>query len=404
MKLTDNYKLKKPEANEYYDVKDFNSNADTIDAALGKFAAEHQVVHYKSLDAIGLTDADLRDEDGALLDAATCFWKIHVASVTPCEIRMTNLSASSNLAQIIREKLKTDVALDQSSNYNVVINRLYLQSKITVLLTYHADGMPVVCNTEYSCMIRVNQSGSLKFLTRFIPTFNPGDQIVRKETPRVILQSDSGQRAVFSSLDSNNCAAIQISATEDLATYRQLRLLHDGGAASVKDALVLRDVTSSGTKTYKLFGTHNPPSCGDLGAAAAIHAACHAAGGADPVTPAAIGAMPVRELGNGGDLDAILKSGNHRAMYSVDSTVNGAPTYEVMEEFIKGYESNEAACAAALKEYEIVKKISLTQKAAYAYVKKWFLAKYKDEFNRRKEELEAEQRTKNEARMLYVGD
>ena len=87
-----------------------------------------------------------------------------------------------------------------------------------------------------------------------------------------------------------------------------------------------------------------------------------------------------------------------------DKQVYGKLTYEVMEEFIKGYEINEATREAVLKEYEIVKKISLTQKAAYAYVKKWFLAKYKDEFNRRRAELEAEQRAKNEARMLYVGD
>ena len=87
-----------------------------------------------------------------------------------------------------------------------------------------------------------------------------------------------------------------------------------------------------------------------------------------------------------------------------DKQVYGKLTYEVMEEFIKGYENDEATRKAVLAEYEIVKKISLTQKAAYAYVKKWFLAKYKDEFNRRKAELEAEQRAKNEARMLYVGD
>ena len=87
-----------------------------------------------------------------------------------------------------------------------------------------------------------------------------------------------------------------------------------------------------------------------------------------------------------------------------DKQVYGKLTYEVMEEFTKGYENDEATLEAVLAEYEIVKKISLTQKAAYAYVKKWFLAKYKDEFNRRKAELEAEQRAKNEARMLYVGD
>ena len=87
-----------------------------------------------------------------------------------------------------------------------------------------------------------------------------------------------------------------------------------------------------------------------------------------------------------------------------DKQVYGKLTYEVMEEFTKGYENDEATLEAVLAEYEIVKKISLTQKAAYAYVKKCFLAKYKDEFNRRKAELEAEQRAKNEARMLYVGD
>lgn len=36
MQLTSNYKLKKPETNEYYNVEDFNENADIIDRTLKK--------------------------------------------------------------------------------------------------------------------------------------------------------------------------------------------------------------------------------------------------------------------------------------------------------------------------------------------------------------------------------
>ena len=63
-----------------------------------------------------------------------------------------------------------------------------------------------------------------------------------------------------------------------------------------------------------------------------------------------------------------------------DKKTHGKLTYDVIQEFIENCETDEAAKNAILKEYETVKAISKTQRAAYAYVKKWFLGKYGKEF------------------------
>ena len=80
----------------------------------------------------------------------------------------------------------------------------------------------------------------------------------------------------------------------------------------------------------------------------------------------------------------------------------GNLTYEHMKEFIEAYETDEKQRAAVLNEYEAVQVIAKTQKAAYVYVKKWFLGKYGDEFKKHQEELEEQKRKEKESFLLYM--
>ena len=70
----------------------------------------------------------------------------------------------------------------------------------------------------------------------------------------------------------------------------------------------------------------------------------------------------------------------HHIKRNDDKQTYGKLTYDVMEAFIAGHETDDKKRAAMLKEYETIKKISKTQRAAYAFVKKWFLGKYGEEF------------------------
>lgn len=80
----------------------------------------------------------------------------------------------------------------------------------------------------------------------------------------------------------------------------------------------------------------------------------------------------------------------------------GNLTYEHMKEFIEAYEMDEKQRADVLNEYEAVQVIAKTQKAAYVYVKKWFLGKYGDEFKKHQEELEEQKRREKESFLLYT--
>lgn len=80
----------------------------------------------------------------------------------------------------------------------------------------------------------------------------------------------------------------------------------------------------------------------------------------------------------------------------------GNLTYEHMKEFIEAYETDEKQRADVLNEYEAVQVIAKTQKAAYVYVKKWFLGKYGDEFKKHQEELEEQKRKEKESFLLYI--
>ena len=80
----------------------------------------------------------------------------------------------------------------------------------------------------------------------------------------------------------------------------------------------------------------------------------------------------------------------------------GNLTYEHMKEFIEAYETDEKQRAAVLNEYEAVQVIAKTQKAAYVYVKKWFLGKYGDEFKKHQDELEEQKRKEKESFLLFT--
>ncbi len=80
----------------------------------------------------------------------------------------------------------------------------------------------------------------------------------------------------------------------------------------------------------------------------------------------------------------------------------GNLTYAVMKAFIENYETDEAKRKTMLEEYETIKTVSKTQRGAYAFVKSWFLTKYKDEFDRRKKELEDKRREAKENYLLYT--
>ncbi len=75
-----------------------------------------------------------------------------------------------------------------------------------------------------------------------------------------------------------------------------------------------------------------------------------------------------------------------------NKNVYAALTYDKMVDFIKGYHKDKDALEAALRDYLIIKKTSKTMPAAYAYVKKWFLSKYKKEY-KMDEKIEREGQT-----------
>lgn len=66
----------------------------------------------------------------------------------------------------------------------------------------------------------------------------------------------------------------------------------------------------------------------------------------------------------------------------------GKLTYKVMGEFIKAQEEAEKA-TGVLAEFERVKELSKVHSGQYAFVKTWFLTRYKDEFEQ-DDEAEAE--------------
>ena len=65
----------------------------------------------------------------------------------------------------------------------------------------------------------------------------------------------------------------------------------------------------------------------------------------------------------------------------------GKLTYPVMEEFIRDYEEDNAP--AVLVEYERIKQFSQFRAGKYAFVKTWFLNRYKDVFTQKNTDEDA---------------
>ena len=80
----------------------------------------------------------------------------------------------------------------------------------------------------------------------------------------------------------------------------------------------------------------------------------------------------------------------------------GKLTYETMRNFIEGQEQNEATRKRILNQFEITKCLALTQKGAYATVKKWFLEKYGNVFEAYRNEQEQAQKTARMNKLLYT--
>lgn len=56
--------------------------------------------------------------------------------------------------------------------------------------------------------------------------------------------------------------------------------------------------------------------------------------------------------------------------------------YDNMKTFIKSYETDATTREERLAQFETVKNLSKVQPSPYAYVKKWFLTNYGDEYNK----------------------
>lgn len=89
MKLTKNYGLKKPDGEDFYNVQDFNDNADAIDAALAAkpdLPAAVEPGHFAAFSAGGIADSGKAAAD--FLPAGT----------TPADIGAATAQAHSTLS------------------------------------------------------------------------------------------------------------------------------------------------------------------------------------------------------------------------------------------------------------------------------------------------------------------
>ena len=81
----------------------------------------------------------------------------------------------------------------------------------------------------------------------------------------------------------------------------------------------------------------------------------------------------------------------HKIKRNPNKNTYGALSYDKMNDFIKGYYQDKAKREDALIEFHIIKKTSKAMPAAYAYVKSWFLDKYKTEFDAYEKVLKAKE-------------
>ena len=92
----------------------------------------------------------------------------------------------------------------------------------------------------------------------------------------------------------------------------------------------------------------------------------------------------------------------YKAERKTEKKTYGKLTYETMAKFIANYETDAGQRKAMLAEFDTVQKISKTQKAAYIFVKKWFLGKYKEVFDAWQEEQDAKVRAEQNDYLLYT--
>lgn len=93
---------------------------------------------------------------------------------------------------------------------------------------------------------------------------------------------------------------------------------------------------------------------------------------------------------------------HHKKKNNSGNKVNGGLSYKDIEDFITSHEQDESKREAVLDEYKTLKQFLKGRKGAYITVKNWFLSKYEDVFNQRKEELEQQKRKERENNVLYV--
>ena len=84
-----------------------------------------------------------------------------------------------------------------------------------------------------------------------------------------------------------------------------------------------------------------------------------------------------------------------------NNSILGDLTYANMEAFINGHEKDVASRKAVLEELNKVRALYKGSRGAYLKVREWFLNHYKDEFDRKKAEREAEERMKREEDFLF---
>lgn len=81
----------------------------------------------------------------------------------------------------------------------------------------------------------------------------------------------------------------------------------------------------------------------------------------------------------------------------------GSLTYEAMREYINGKEEPQKA-EMLLAQMDYVMKVSTSTRAPYAYVKKWFLGIYKDDFQSKKAKDEQQHTSILTSNIAYIKD
>lgn len=175
--------------------KAYLQNGKSTPAMIGAAKAEEHAV--KSYSTLGLKDSDYLDENGELLDAKSCFGKIHDAMTAPSEFR-AYISSSSNLAKAIKAQLELDLGFTLSTYYNLRVIRMNNQSKIIVLPAYYTSSDPKKCTTEYTAILR--WSVDIQYMSPFSVSVDPNGFVSKAGdtmTGGLNVASGTGSRSRF---------------------------------------------------------------------------------------------------------------------------------------------------------------------------------------------------------------